>query len=171
MTHPILPQQRTLVTSPRGGAPGSEVTVGMSGMPRSAGLRISFGSMSAYEVIDRVETDSEGNFTVTVRVPLWAEREEVHFFFVRYGAERTRVLSEGFHVTAPDGTAQVVGDLGSEGGSCVELRNSAEVRYNLVGEIGQWPAGTRVSVSGTIADGASCGDQGVTIAVKEIKAL
>ena len=78
MTHPILPQQRTLVTSPRGGAPGSEVTVGMSGMPRSAGLRISFGSMSAYEVIDRVETDSEGNFTVTVvksRVVCKSERK------------------------------------------------------------------------------------------------
>jgi hypothetical protein len=90
---------------------------------------------------------------------------------VSYGSRQPRQQSDGFHVTAPDGTAQVVGNISSDGGGCVALRDSSEVLYNLMGEIGQWPLGTRVSVIGAITDGSACETQGITIEVREINAI
>ena len=168
---PLPPsQQHTVVISPRGGAAGTEVTVGMAGLPPLTRVRISFGSMVAYEVIDRTVTDMEGNFTMIVTVPTWVEVDQMHYVLVSYGSRQPRQQSDGFHVTAPDGTARVVGDINSDGGGCVALRDSSEVLYNLVGEIGQWSLGTRVSVIGAIADGSACETQGIAIAVREINA-
>ena len=165
------PQQHSVVISPRGGAAGTEVTVGMAGLPPLTRVRISFGSMIAYEVIDRTVTDMEGNFTMIVTVPSWVEVDQMHYVLVSYGRGQPRQLSDGFHVTAPDGTARVVGDIRSDGGDCVALQDSSEVLYNLVGEIGQWAPGTFVSVTGDVADGSACEEQGISIAVREIKAI
>jgi len=169
---PLPPsQQHTVVISPRGGAAGTEVTVGMAGLPPLTRVRISFGSMIAYEVIERTVTDMDGNFTMIVTVPTWVEVDELHYVLVSYGRGLPRQRSDGFHVTAPDGTARVEGEIRTDSGGCVTLRNSSEVLYNLVGEMGQWPSGASVSVTGDIANGSSCEEQGIAIAVREISAI
>ena len=164
-------QQPSVMISPRGGAAGTEVTVGMAGLPPLTNVRISFGSMIAYEVINRTVTDMEGNFTMIVTVPTWVEVDELHYVLVSYGRGQPRQRSDGFHVTAPDGTARVEGEIRTDGGGCVVLRNSSEVLYNLVGEMEQWPQGAFVSVTGDIADGSGCEEQGIAIAVREISAI
>ena len=164
-------QQQSVLISPRGGAAGSEVTVGMAGLPPITSVRISFGSMIAYEVINRTVTDVEGNFTMIITVPEWVEVDELHYVLVSYGRGQPRQRSDGFHVTAPDGTARVMGEISSDGGGCVTLRNSSEVLYNLVGEMEQWSQGAFVSVTGDIADGSACEEQGIAISVREINAI
>ena len=92
---PLSPsQQHTVVISPRGGAAGTEVTVGMAGLPPLTRVRISFGSMVAYEVIDRTVTDMEGNFTMIVTVPTWVEVDQMHYVLVSYGSRQPRQQSQ-----------------------------------------------------------------------------
>ena len=160
-----------MVISPRGGAAGTEVTVGMAGLPPLTNVRISFGSMIAYEVINRTVTDMEGNFTMIVQVPSWVEVDELHYILVSFGRGNPRQRSDGFHVTAPDGTAHVMGEISTDGGGCIALRDDNEMLYNLVGENEQWPSGPLVSVTGAIADASACNEQGIAIAVREITAL
>ena len=117
---PLPPsQQHTVVISPRGGAAGTEVTVGMAGLPPLTRVRISFGSMIAYEVIERTVTDMDGNFTMIVTVPTWVEVDELHYVLVSYGRGLPRQRSDGFHVTAPDGTARVEGEIRTDSGGCL----------------------------------------------------
>ena len=164
-------QQHTVVISPRGGASGTEVTVGMAGLPPLTRVRISFGSMIAYEVIERTVTDMDGNFTMIVTVPEWVEVDELHYVLVSFGRGQPRQRSDGFHVTAPDGTARVMGEISTDGGGCVALRNESEVLYDLVGEQEEWPSGPLVSVTGEIADASACNEQAIAIAVREIREL
>ena len=49
-------------------------------------------------------------------------------------------------------------------------RTARDDVYTLLGATGDWKPGARVVVRGTIADGAPCGDQGITLAVSEIRA-
>jgi hypothetical protein len=171
MMHLPRSQQDSVVIYPRGGAVGTEVTVGMARLPPLTSVRISFGSLIAYEVISRTVTDMDGNFTMIVTVPTWAEVDQPHYVLVSYGSQQPRQRSDGFHVTAADGTARVVGEIMTEGGGCVTMRNSSEVLYNLVGEMEQWPQGALVSVTGDIASASGCEKQGIAIAVREIRAV
>ena len=169
MSHPAPdPQQaRRLAIAPRGGAIGSQVTVGMAGAAPKASIRIAFANLQAYELIHTVVTDADGNFTTQVKVPDWAVTDQVHYFFANPGNQQPRAFSDGFHVTAPDGTANVQGTLGDDVEGCVELRNADGVLYNLVGDVGTWSPGEHVTVTGSIAGPSGCGE-GVAIEVHGI---
>jgi hypothetical protein len=95
----------------------------------------------------------------------------VHYFFASFSDERPLALSDGFHVTTADGTARVRGMIGGQAESCVELRNTGDVLYHLVGGIGERLPGDRVSVTGTIANADACAGPGIAIAVTEIAAV
>ena len=169
MTGPVLIQQKLpLPITPRGGAIGSEVLLEATGLPPQARLLIAFANLQGYQLLQRVETDDAGSFTTTETVPPWAIVGGVHYFFTSYSDERPLALSDGFHVTTADGTARVRGRLGEQVESCVELRNSGDVLYHLVGGVGESAPGDRVTVIGTIADAATCAGPGIGIAVTDI---
>jgi hypothetical protein len=163
--NPLGQQARRLAIAPRGGAVGSEVTVGMAGAPPKANIRIAFANLQAYELIHSVQADEQGNFTTTVKIPDWALADQVHYFFANPGGGQPRAFSDGYHVTTPDGTLNVQGVLGADVDGCVELRNAEDVVYNLVGDIGEWIPGDEVAVTGTIAAAGGCGE-GVRIEVR-----
>ena len=158
------------VISPRGGPPGTEVTVSMDGLPPFQTVRIGFGSLSQYEVIGRSEADAAGRFAITLRVPAWGELDRIHFFVASFGNQIPRILSEPFHVTDADGTARIYGTISAEGVSCLTLEGPQETLYTLEGDTGIWPPGQRVMVVGTVAERPTCGTRGLPIAVREIRA-
>ena len=103
-----------------------------------------------------------------LQVPAWARRDEVHYFFFSYGDQSPHVISDPFHVTAPDGTARVTGTVTVEGMTCAVLSGPGEALYTLQGDTRSWPAGTRVLVIGTIGDPSACGVDGIPISVQQI---
>ena len=156
MTQPESPQQSPLQISPRGGPTGSEVTLTATSLPPLARISIGFGSFSQHEIIALLMTDGDGAFTQTAPVPPWAVRDQIHFFFASMGNQQPRDLSDGFHVTAADGTARVRGEISDEG-NCRGLRGENDALYTLVGDTHEWPAGACVAVAGTIVDSARAG--------------
>ena len=57
MTGPVLIQQKLpLPITPRGGAIGSEVLLGATGLPPQARLLIAFANLQGYQLLQRVET-------------------------------------------------------------------------------------------------------------------
>jgi hypothetical protein len=165
-----LQQRRRILVTPRGGPIGTEVTVNVTSLPPMIGIQIGFGNLQQHEILSRLNSDGEGVATVTVRIPGFAEINRPHFFFVAFTDPQPRGVSDAFHVTAPDGTAIVRGEITDEGRSCTVLRTASNDVYTLLGDMSAWKPGTRVALRGTIADGAPCSDQGITIAVTEIRA-
>lgn len=167
---PRSPQQRRrIAVSPRGCPPGGDVTVTVSNMPPMIGVKVGFGSLQEHQFIGRSATDGDGGFVQKLTIPDWAQRDKVHYFFVAYDDEQPRGVSDPFHVTARDGTAHVTGDITADGRSCTALKNAMDVVYTLIGDTSAWKAGSKVLVTGRIADGAPCGDQGITLAVSDIQ--
>ncbi|MEE8146829.1 MAG: hypothetical protein V3T24_04435 [Longimicrobiales bacterium] len=155
--------------SPRGGPPGTEVTVRWTGLSPDSAILIGFGGLgSGYEIVGESGTDANGDFSHTVRVPAWAERDESHFFFVAYEDGQPRGISDAFHVTGPDGTLRLEGRITDEGVACTAMRGENDELYMLVGETERLSPGDRVVVEGTIADASAC-QQGLAIAVTEIR--
>ena len=169
MTNPVLLQQKLpLPITPRGGAIGTVVGLEATGLPPQSNLLIAFANLQAYQLMQRVTTDDKGYFTTTQEVPPWAMVGEVHYLFASFSDERPLAMSEGFHVTTADGIVLVRGKIGDQDESCVELINSGDVFYHLVGPIGERSLGDRVTVTGTIADAAACVGPGIAIAVTDI---
>jgi hypothetical protein len=167
----LIQEKLPLPIAPRGGAIRTEVSLEATGLPAQANLLIAFANLQSYQLLQRVTTDSEGRFTTTEKVPPWAKVGGVHYFFASFSDERPLALSDGFHVTTADGTARVRGMIGGQAESCVELRNTGDVLYHLVGGIGKRLPGDRVSVTGTITDADACAGPGIAIAVTEITAV
>ena len=161
------PQERRLAVFPRGGPPGAEVTEQASRLLPLTRVAVGFGSFQEHQVLGRKTTDAEGDFSVVLQVPAWARRDEVHYF-VSYGDQSPHVISDPFHVTAPDGTARVTGTVTVEGMTCAVLSGPGEALYTLKGDTRSWPAGTRVLVIGTIGDPSACGVDGIPINVQQI---
>lgn len=172
MPDPTLIQKKLpLPIAPRGGAIGTEVILEATGLPPQANLLVAFANLQSYQLLQPVTTDSDGRFTTTEKVPPWAKVGGVHYFFASFSDERPLALSGGFHVTTADGTVQVRGTIGDQADSCIELRNTRDVLYRLVGGIGDLLPGDRVSVTGTIADADACTGSGIAIAITEITAV
>jgi hypothetical protein len=163
------PQEKP-VASPRGAPVDGEVTLTMAGLPPLESVRIGFGSFHQNQGVGRAQADQEGRFTTSIRVPSWAEPDQVHFFFVSTTNQAPRILSEPFHVTGPDGTARVTGTISTvPGGSCVELAGPDGTLYALRGDLGVLNPGMRVQVVGTVGAEPGCSGQGLPIAVNEIR--
>jgi hypothetical protein len=158
------------MAAPRGGPIGSEVAVTVAELPPMIGVQIGFGNLQQHQILERTNSDGEGMIAVKLRIPAFAEVNRTHFFFIAFGDSQPRGVSDAFHVTAADGTAIVRGQITDEGQSCTALRNATDDVYTLVGDTSAFKPGTRVALRGTIVDGGPCGDQGITIAVNEIRA-
>jgi len=156
--------------SARGGPAGAEVTITMTGLLPFQPVRVGFGSLSAYEVLGRAESNAKGVFESRFKVPSWAELDRPHYFVVTVGNGR-RVLSEPFHVTDVDGTARLTGPITTEPTGCLTLIGRDKVLYALQGEAGRWDTGQQVMVVGSIAERNECAGGGLPIAVREIHAL
>lgn len=169
MIQVALDQEVKPLISPRGGPVDAEVTLTVIGADPLMSLRIGFGSFGQYELIARDQADTDGNFSTTIKVPYWAERDRVHFFFLSFGNRRPRALSDPFHVTAPDGTARIVGIIRDDPGNCLALDGPDDTVYSLEGPIGGWSPGMRVLVTGTITKAPTCGGNGVPITVQQIQ--
>jgi hypothetical protein len=170
MIQTSLGQQIKPSISPRGAPVDGAVTLSMAGLPPLQAVRIGFGSFGQYEVVGRAEADELGNISVNLRVPTWAQRDGVHFFFVSLGGQVARALSDPFHVTAPDGIARIAGTINSEPAmGCVGLVGPYDTLYTLAGDVRGWSPGQRVQVTGTVADSAPCGGEGLPISVREIR--
>jgi hypothetical protein len=165
------PQQRLpLPIAPRGGAIGTVVTLGATGLPPEQELLIAFANLQGYQLLKRVTTDVDGAFATTLTVPPWAQRDGLHYVFASFSDEIPLALSSAFHVTAPDGIARIEGTIGSAAGGCVDLSDGFEGLYHLVGEVGDRKAGDKVAVAGTIEDAAACSGKGIVIRVTEVTA-
>jgi len=163
-------QQIKPLISPRGGPGNGDVTFTVIEAVPLMPLRIGFGSFKGYEWIAREQADTNGYFSKVLKVPYWAERDRIHFFFLSLGGGRPHALSDPFHVTAPDGTARVIGTLGADAGSCLALDGPDQTRYSLQGPIRGWAPGTRVLIIGTVASEPACEGGGLPISVREIHA-
>ena len=171
MTQLVSGQIARLGVSPRGGPVEGEVTVSLGGLRAGERIILGFGSLAAHELVAEVDTNDQGAFTTTVRIPYWAELDRPHFFFWALADQRPRGFSDPFHVTAPDGTARVTGTIRDPGASCLTLEGPGGTVYTLQGDLGTWQPGTRVRVTGTVADGPACSGEGLPISVREILAL
>lgn len=168
------PQQPAkLLIAPRGGPPGAEVTVRMSGLPPEIRMAIGLGRLrSGYEVLRDAESDANGDLAVAVQVPLAIEPDEIHYFllFNADGQRQPLAVSDGFHVTGPDGTLRVEGRVTDEGGDCIAMRGEAGEMYTLAGETRGLAPGDRVAVEGTIASAPGC-VRGLTINVRRVQTI
>jgi hypothetical protein len=157
--------------SPRGGVAGTEVRVAMRRLPPNMGAVVGFGGIgSPHEILAHTESDADGNFAVTVRVPSWVERDRAYLFYWGPGDMRPAGFSEPFVITGPDGVVRIGGSLGAGADGCRTLQGEHEAVYALSGEVGRTPDGTRVVVEATIAEAPSCGDR-TTLVVRSIQKI
>ena len=157
-----------LPITPRGGAIGTVVELSATGLPPSTGLLVAFANLQSYQLMQTIETDAQGTFATTQEIPAWAEINGAHYFFVSFADERPIAFSHAFHVTPNSGVARVSGTIGAGSDGCIDLKTAGDVLYHLTGEVGDLVAGDRVTLTGTIADAAACGGNGVAIAVSAI---
>ncbi len=171
MIHPIPQVRLPLAISPRGGAIGTVVTLGATGLPPQSTLLITFANLQSYQLLQEVVTDGDGSFATTQVVPPWAQLDGVHYFFASFSDEKPLAFSGGFHVTAANGTVRVEGTIGSDAAGCVELTDRGDVLYHVVGDIGEHLPGDRVALVGTLADPSECDGTGIAVAISDSMAV
>jgi len=157
---PALPGAAQVGGSPRptlsaqGGMVGDPVTVTMSST-LAAGSRVSlgFGGLSGgFELLERAEVGPGGAMSFSVAVPSWAERDLIYYFFVNVGPG-TRILSDPFIVTGPEGELRVTGAVSEVADGCVVIVALDDTRYALNGVTGPVLVGSRIAVDGTLGAG------------------
>jgi hypothetical protein len=163
-------ETRKPILSHRGGPPGAEVTVVMTGLTADQSVRVGFGSLSQYSGLGGSVAGPEGMMVANLVIPSWAELDRVHYFVLNLGNQRPRIISDPFYVTDADGIAHIYGTVNDQGIGCLAIDGPENVLYTLQGDHRKWTAGQRVRVVGTIADVEACGGQGLPIAVREIAA-
>lgn len=140
------------------GAPGTRVVVSSGEMPSVTGLRLGLGAANVgFEELTDFVTTEDGDFSATVTVPDWAERDRVHRFIVFDLYFRPIALSGPFHVTDTDGLVQREGRVEMRDG-CLLLVDVDEVTYALEGGTDQLPApGPSRTLVGHVHEGSTCG--------------
>lgn len=146
--------------SPDVAAPGGQVVVSSGDMPSMTAVRIGIGAADVgFEELTDLVTSEEGEFSVTVTVPAWAERDRVHRFIVFDLYFRPIALSGPFHVTDADGLVEREGRLTGESGGCLRFVDVDEVEYALEGAGAESlpAAGATVTLEGRVREGSTCG--------------
>jgi hypothetical protein len=133
-----------------GGPVGSEVFVSMTGgLVPGRQVTLNFGGLTAYELVGRIDVAADGLLAATVKVPEWAERNSVYYFFLNMSG--TRVFSDPFIVTGPAGEVSLTGTVSQVVGSCVVMAGDDRTSFSLAGIAGELPAvGARVIVDGVL---------------------
>jgi len=86
--------------SPESGSAGTSVTMSASGLPADASVVIGGGApRSAYEVLDRARTTSDGTLQTTLRIPDWASDHERFVVTIAADDGNWRVRSSPFRIT------------------------------------------------------------------------
>lgn len=158
----------TVHIEPRGGPVGTEVALRMGGLPAETALVIGFGApREGYEWIGAGESDGAGVLSATLRVPAWSEENALHYFFVALPDRPPLGTSPGFHVTAPDGTLSVSGELvGDPGpGRSARLRGAFDEIYCVSPAPVDARPGARVTVEGVLGAPGDCPD-GIPVALR-----
>jgi len=158
---PALPAAAQNGGSPRptlsalGGSVGDPVTVTMtSTLPAGSRVSLGFGGLSGgFELLERAEVGPGGALSFSVAVPSWAERDLIYYFFVNLGPG-TRILSDPFIVTGPEGELQVTGAVAQVADGCVVIVALDDTRYALSGVTGSVLVGSRIAVDGNLGSGA-----------------
>lgn len=153
--------------SPRGGPPGTVVTVSMSGLVINARVEVGFGSFVEHQIVHRGQNGPDGTFSVALPIPITA-RPGAHYFFLAEEDGSPFAISNPFLVTARDGSIRLRGKVTTEGVACTAMRGAGDELYTLVGDLGSPAPGVRVTVEGTIAQTSTC-RQGLTILVSKIQ--
>lgn len=169
--------QRTLTVAPTSGPPGTEVRLTGSGYEPSSMVRIGVGPVqSEYSIIDQAQADAQGRIQLVVTVPTWTA-PDLRIVFVAAAEDASwKVISNEFEITGrtPDspmeGNVTVTGMLTSEGVECQAMRGDDGQLYTLTGDLVGFSAGTRVRITGTVAEVSFC-MQGTTINVKQIERI
>jgi len=165
----LLRQEPDLVLSPRSAPVGAPVQVSMGELPPGTVILVGFGGIGTpHEILTETRVDGQGRFSVSVRIPDWAEVNQNHFFYMAFSDQRPRVFSDPFVVSAPDGTIRISGQITSEGVGCLVLRGSNDALFSLTGNVGTPAPGARVVVEGKVLERSSC-TQGVTIEVRTLR--
>jgi len=152
--------QRTIDhVEPLVGAPGDEITVSSGDMPSMTALRVGIGAANVgFEQLTDFVTSMDGDFSVTVTVPDWAEPDRVHRFILFDLYFRPIALSGPFHVTDADGHVRRQGRVTEASGRCLRFVDVDEVEYALEGNDASLPsAGTEATLAGSVHAGSSCG--------------
>ncbi len=146
--------------SPRGGPAGTEVTVRMAGLPPATELVLGFGApRDGYEWVGQSQTSTSGELDARLRVPSWAQPNRVHYIFVTLPDRPPLGTSPGFHVTAPDGTLRVSGEVVPGGTSDARVIGEFDELYCVGGgRAAALQQGARVTVEGMLGEDGTCDD-------------
>jgi hypothetical protein len=96
---PTPPPPSRITMTPRSGAPGTEVTLVMSGLMMSQPADVGFGTFAGHEIIDTTSASASGDLSATVRVPP-SSAAGTYYFFVAERNGSPIAVSDSFVVTA-----------------------------------------------------------------------
>lgn len=171
---PREPREPNVTVSRTEAAPGAEVTVTAEGFPRDTEVVIGAGPpQSEYDVIERVRTDAEGRVERSVALPRAAASHRQYVFVVATPDARTKAVSRRIDVVEerpPSGAMTVTGVITDEGVECLAMRGDDGKLYTLGRPQEKFSPGTRVRVTGTVAEMSFC-MQGVTLNPTKIERL
>ncbi len=164
--------RRIQTVTPGSGRAGSFVTLKATGMPAITPVRIGLGATEVgFEEIAQVMTSETGELSLTVTVPTWTKPDLTHVFIVFDIYFVPIAVSDEFYVLAPDGTVVREGRITNPVGECTSpgLLTNQGMLYTLVGDLGGFHPGDRVTVEGGVAESTLC-PEGATIEVLRIRA-
>lgn len=169
--------ERSISVTPQQGSPGDTVTVTASGFPPDTEVVVGAGPpQSEYDEITRVRTDAAGRLQTTVRVPESAAQHRELVFVVATPDARLKEVSDPFAVggrggNAANQTMTITGTVTGEGVECPAIRTEDGTLYTIAGgDRQQLREGTRVRVTGTVAEMSIC-MQGTTISASRVEVL
>lgn len=147
--------------SPRHGPPQTAVTMRASELPPTTIFLVGVGVVGGggHQMVGEGESDADGNFSLTVQVPDWAEPGTSHYFFLAYADQRPRALADVFLVSDADGVVRVRGDIVEMNGPCGHTIQQGDDLFALVGETGDLTPGGPVTVEGTVVLREGCEDR------------
>lgn len=169
-----MPREPNVTVAQTEAAPGASVTVTAEGFPPDTEVVVGAGPpQSEYDVIERARTDAQGRLQRTVAMPRAAESHREYVFVVATPDARTKAVSRRVDVVEEQprsGAITVTGVITQEGVECLAMRGDDGKLYTLGRPQEQYAPGTRVRVTGTIAEMSFC-MQGITINPTKIERL
>lgn len=159
----------TAIFLPQQPIAGRRITVSATGFPPSVPVELSFSrTNSSMRAVETGRTDAQGRVTFRTPLPDWLEAGQSSAVVIAAPAENLAATTETFMVrSAPSPGAEreperepvlISGMTTSENGNCATMRDLEGQRYNLLGEVADYEAGTAVRVLGFPTTQGGCGE-------------